>query len=343
MKALNLYGVGDLRYDEVPKPKTKTDEVLLKIKAVGICGSDIPRIFEKGTYNFPTIPGHEFAGEIIDAEDAKLIGRGAAVFPLIPCGKCTACRSERYAQCCNYNYYGSRCDGAMSEYLAVRVKNLALMPSNISYEAAAMCEPASVALHAIKKSGIKAGKSLLIWGIGPIALIAAQWARSFGVENIILAGRSAAKATLAGKVGFSKVINIQNEDAQDFIMQETKGQGVDACIEGTGNSEALEQCLYSVKNFGIVVAMGNPTGDIRLSQDAYWKILRKEVSVTGTWNSSFSHSENDWHEALEAMEDGRISVEMLISHKFNFKEFKQAFSLMHEKKESYCKVMFIDK
>ena len=88
MKALNLHGVGDLRYEEVPMPVRKPGEVMLKIKAVGICGSDIPRVFTKGTYHFPTIIGHEFAGEIVEAEDSTLVGQGASVFPLLPCGHC---------------------------------------------------------------------------------------------------------------------------------------------------------------------------------------------------------------------------------------------------------------
>lgn len=114
MKALNLYGVDDLRYDEVALPACQEDEVLLKVRAVGICGSDLARVFTKGTYHFPTIIGHEFAGEIVEAADASLIGRGAAVFPLLPCGHCEACREEHYAQCSHYDYYGSWRDGAMA-------------------------------------------------------------------------------------------------------------------------------------------------------------------------------------------------------------------------------------
>src|SRR5574344_1114909 len=99
MKALNLFGIDHLRYVEFPKPKREEGEVLLHLKACGICGSDIPRIFTKGTYPFPTIPGHEFAGEIVEADDVALVGRRAAVFPLLPCGKCEACQVGEYAQC----------------------------------------------------------------------------------------------------------------------------------------------------------------------------------------------------------------------------------------------------
>lgn len=342
MKALNLYAVGDLRYDDLPMPEIKDDEVLLNIKAVGICGSDIPRVFQKGTYHFPTIIGHEFSGEVVKAQNKDLIGKRAAVFPLIPCGKCTACKMEKYAQCSNYDYYGSRRDGGMSEYLAVKKQNIIFIPDNISYEMAAMCEPASVALHAFRKVKNKLEDTLLIWGVGPIALIIAQWARSSGIKNIILAARSDEKVKFAKRMGFSFAINTRKENLVDFVMDLTQNKGVDACIEGTGMSASLEECLSCIKNFGIVVALGNPIGSINLSQQAYWKILRKELSLVGTWNSSFNDMENDWLDTLQAMKNHTIEIEPLITHRFNLQEYKKAFSIMNEKKELYCKIMFIN-
>ena len=136
---------------------------MLKIKAVGICGSDIPRVFTKGTYHFPTIIGHEFAGEIVEAENPSLIGSGASVFPLLPCGHCEACKEEQYARCSDYDYYGSRRDGAMAEYLAVKLDNVCLLPSGVSYEEGAMSEPATVARHAFNKSELRFGETLLIY------------------------------------------------------------------------------------------------------------------------------------------------------------------------------------
>ncbi len=341
MKALNLYGVNDLRLDEVPMPVRQADEVLLKVRAVGICGSDIPRVFTKGTYHFPTIIGHEFAGEIVEADDSSLIGRGAAVFPLIPCGTCEACADGKYAQCAHYDYYGSRRDGGMSEYIAVKRKNLVLMPDGVSYKAAAMSEPASVALHAFHKANEGKGDTLVIYGVGPISLIVASWARERGVKNIVLVARSAVKQDFAKKLGFSQTVNSREVDVLQVIRDLTDGRGADACIEGTGTSEALEQCLQGTRNFGRVVTLGNPLGDMKLSQQAYWQILRRELQVVGTWNSSFSSQENDWQETVKAMHDGVIDAESLISHEFSLADYKAAFSLMHEKREMYCKVMFV--
>ena len=132
MKALNLHAVGDLRYEDVPMPVRQAGEVLLKVHACGICGSDLPRVFTKGTYHFPTIPGHEFAGEIVEADDPSLVGRRAAVFPLLPCRKCEACQVGEYAQCSDYDYYGSRRDGAFAEYIAVKEWNLVFFDDSLS-------------------------------------------------------------------------------------------------------------------------------------------------------------------------------------------------------------------
>ncbi|WP_026766433.1 galactitol-1-phosphate 5-dehydrogenase [Selenomonas ruminantium] len=341
MKALNLHAIADLRYEDVPMPMRHKGEVLLKIQAVGICGSDIPRVFIKGTYHFPTIIGHEFAGEIVEAEDDSIIGRGVAVIPLLPCGQCEACQEEHYAQCSQYDYYGSRRNGAMTEYLAVKQDNICFMPEGISYEEAAMCEPAAVALHAFHKCSVEAGSTILIYGIGPIALILAQWARAAGVKNIVLVGRTEDKVEFARTLGFSLAVNVKQDNLEELIQEITFGRGVDACIEGTGESRALETCILNTKNYGTIVSMGNPVGDMRLSQDVYWRILRKELSIVGTWNSSFSQKKNEWKDTLLAMQDGRLNLKPLITHRFLLAEYEKAFALMHERLEMYCKVMFV--
>ena len=339
MKALNLYGVGDLRYDDLPMPERKKDEVLLKIKAAGICGSDIPRVFSKGTYHFPTVIGHEFAGEIVDAEDKALIGRGAAVFPVLPCYECTACKSGQYAQCKSYSYYGSRQDGGMAEYLAVKKDNLCFIPEGVSFAAAAMTEPAAVAYHAFRKCGAAAKDSLFIYGIGTIGFIIAQLARTAGVPRIVLAGRTAEKVKLAEKLGF-EAIDIKSQSLGDFIA--SKGMdGFDVCIEGTGCSEGVATCIAAGHNFSRIVVMGNPVGEMKLSQDEYWQILRKELQLIGTWNSSRNEQQNDWQDALVAMQRGELSVEPLITHRFSLGDYRQAFELMRDKKEMYIKVMLL--
>ncbi|MBQ3987965.1 MAG: alcohol dehydrogenase catalytic domain-containing protein, partial [Ruminococcus sp.] len=155
MKARVLREVGNLEYCDYPMPEVKPDEVLFRVRACGVCGSDIPRIFVNGTYHFPTIPGHEFAGEVAGVGDEKnkhLIGMRATVFPLIPCRQCENCNNGDYEMCKSYDYLGSRSDGGYAQYVRVPVWNLVPIPDNVSFEVAAMTEPCAVALHALRRA-----------------------------------------------------------------------------------------------------------------------------------------------------------------------------------------------
>lgn len=344
MRALRLFGAGDLRYDEVPVPVPQAGEVLLRVGAAGICGSDIPRVFETGTYHFPTIIGHEFAGDVVAAAEGEpqdLVGRRAAVIPLLPCGHCAACAAGRYAQCAHYGYYGSRQDGGMAEYLAVRRENLCLLPPGVSLEAAAMCEPTAVAHHAFLLTGVQPGEALLLYGVGTITMLIAQWAKAAGIFDILFAARSDEKVVWAETHGFPAYNLRRQAGAQALAERLAARGGASACIEGTGASEGLATCLSSAKAFGTVVTLGNPQGEMRLAKEAYWQILRKEIVVRGTWNSRFAGAGNDWDASLQAMADGRIQPQRLITHRFHLSEYQEAFSLMHEKRELYGKVMFV--
>lgn len=324
MKCANLHGVNDLRYEDIPMPECGEDEVLVEVKSCGVCGSDIPRVYTKGTYHFPTVIGHEFAGKVVCDPQKNLEGRKVAVFPLLPCFSCNSCKEGKYATCENYDYYGSRRNGGMSEYIAVKRWNLLLVPESVSYNEAAMCEPVSVARHAICKLHIKAGDSLLISGAGPIGLIAGQWAKLFGAGNVFYFDVDERKIDVCKKMGFAKY---------------TQDTPINCVLEGTGHSDALSKCLEAVSPGGKVVLMGNPAGDIQMTQNTYWHILRKELTVHGTWNSCYNDQQNDWLEGLQAMADGKINVKPLITHIFPLEEVNAAFEMMKNRTEFFNKVM----
>ena len=325
-KCANLHAIGDLRIEERALPEAGEDEVLVEIKACGVCGSDIGRVFTSGTYHFPTVIGHEFSGLVVEDKTGEMTGKRVAVFPLLPCFGCESCKDENYATCKSYDYYGSRRDGGMSEYLAVKRFNLIPLPDGISYEEGAMCEPVSVARHAVGKLDIEEGDNLLISGAGPIGIVAGIWAKSMGAGNIYYLDIDEKKLDFAKKMGF-------------FAYEE--GVTIDCILEGTGVSAALEACLAAVKPFGRGVLMGNPAREMTLSQKGYWHILRKELRLKGTWNSSYAERDNDWKESLEAMADGRIDVRPLISHRYALDDAMSALTMMKDKKESYHKVMLV--
>ena len=158
MRAYELHGVNDLRREDIEKPEIPSGWVLVQVKASGICSSDIPRIFTNGTYHFPTIPGHEFSGVVAaygEGVPEERVGKRVGIFPLIPCRTCPQCRQKKYEMCEHYDYLGSRRDGGFAEYVAVPDWNLMELPENVSFREAAMLEPLSVALHAVKRSGYR--------------------------------------------------------------------------------------------------------------------------------------------------------------------------------------------
>lgn len=345
MKACVLHQIGDLRFEEVKDPSLKPGEALVKIRASGICGSDVQRVWEKGTYSFPTIPGHEFAGEIIDTADVAdkhLIGKRAAVFPLLPCFHCEACQIGEYAQCSSYSYFGSRCDGGFAEYISVPVWNLVIVPDSLSYEEAAMAEPAAVAVHALRQAGMTVGDNVAIFGAGPIGLMLASWAKLWGADKTILIDIDKTKIAFARNAGFEDVIDSAEEDAAESVMRLTGGRGADVAVEGTGVSSVLEQCLKCSRIFGKVVAMGNPVREMILSQKAYWELLRKQLKICGTWNSSYNGlPRNDWELSIRYMSQGKLKVSSFITHKIPLSGCPEALKMMRDKLEFYNKVMIV--
>lgn len=335
MKAYVLHAVNDFRYDEIEIPECPKGWAIVKVKAAGICSSDIARVFTKGTYHFPTIPGHEFAGVVYsvgDEKDMAIIGKKVGVFPLIPCRQCPQCAKKRYEMCANYDYLGSRRDGGYAEYVTVPIWNLIELPDNMSFTSAAMLEPLSVALHAIKIGGVKKGDKVGIVGTGMIGISAGQWAYKFGANKVTIIGRNENKRELIEKCGLEYVVCT----SPDTISQ------YDFVLEAVGTPSAVELAISGATPGGTILLMGNPSGDINLSQNLYWRILRKQLVLKGTWNSSYDGTNpSDWTEAVEALAKKEINVEPLISHYYPQNRLVEGLSLMLNSKEPYCKIMTI--
>ncbi len=343
MKALVLEAVGRLVYKDVAEPELKKGEVLLKVKACGICSSDIPRIFTTGTYHFPTIPGHEFAGEIVQCApdvDGALLGKRAAVFPLLPCRQCPSCREEEFARCSNYNYFGSRCDGAFAEYIAVPVWNLVLCSDKVPYTTAALCEPAAVAKHCVDTAGIKRGDTVTVIGTGTIGLLAVLWAKARGAEKIISVGIVDEYLEFAQSLGVYGTVNSSEPQAEKTYLDLTGGRGADAVLECVGSEDAIRHALQYAKTGGRVVLTGNPYGDITLPKALYWKILRNELTLRGTWNSSYKSTVNNWKETMGALESGALAPMQLITHRFALAQFAEALAAVRDPNIFSLKVMF---
>lgn len=335
MKAYVLHAVNDLRYEDVDIPTCPCGWAIVKVKAAGICSSDIARVFTKGTYHFPTIPGHEFAGEVYCVSDKKfssLVGKKVGVFPLIPCRECPQCQKKHYEMCEHYDYVGSRRNGGFAEYVAVPVWNLVELPASIPFTSAAMLEPLSVALHAVKVGGVKKGDRVAIIGTGMIGISAGQWAYKQGASDVTVLGRNENKRAIVEKCGLNYEVCTKLEELKQY----------DFVLEAVGSPQAIEMAISATVPGGTVLLMGNPSGDIQLKQGIYWRILRKQLTLKGTWNSKYDGTNpSDWTDAVKAIVNSEINVEALISHCYPQEKLKDGLKLMFEHKEPYCKVMTI--
>ncbi len=329
MKAYVLHQVNDLRREERPRPELLPGWVLVRVLAAGICSSDIPRIFEKGTYRFPTIPGHEFCGVVAEAggpEGQSWVGRRVGVYPLIPCRECPSCASGSFETCENYDYIGSRRDGGFAEFTAVPVRNLIALPEAVSNAGGAMLEPAAVALHGVRRLGDLTGKTVCVAGTGTIGLLAGQWARLLGAAQVTVLGRNQQKKDWAEACGL------------DYVTQ--TGEVFDRVIEAVGTPAAIESAIRLTAPGGGLTLMGNPPGAIPLSQEVYWRILRKQLTLTGSWNSAFWGEDSDWERTVQALAEGRLKTAPLVTHTLEPEGLLRGLELMRNKTEPYCKVIW---
>lgn len=334
MKAYVLHSVNDLRYEDVKKPELREGWALIRVKVSGICSSDIPRIFTSGTYHFPTIPGHEFSG-IVEAvcseKDKGYIGKRVGIFPLIPCKECEYCKAKNYEMCNDYDYVGSRRDGGFAELVAVPVWNLIELPDSVSFVQAATLEPFAVAYHAVKRAYVKSTDTVAIVGTGMIGFAAAQWASVLGAKKVVVIGRTLRKKKYTDC--FDNIHYIALNETSEL-------KEYDKVIEAVGSNEALNTSIQITKPGGIVVLMGNPSGEMKLHKDIYWRILRKQITLTGAWNSSYENNgASEWSEVCKAMASRSIEVDSLISHHFKQDELIDALLVMKEHKEVYTKII----
>ena len=333
MKACVLENKNQIKYKEVENPVLRDNEVLVKIKACGICSSDFNRVFGNSAYFFPIILGHEFSGEIIDCfndENKKLIGKRAVIFPLVPCNSCEFCEEKSYAQCKNYKYFGSRCNGAMTEYIAVPVWNIKLIPEELDFKIAALCEPAAVAVHTVNKIKNLENKSICISGNGTIGIICGILAKTKNA-NVTYIVRNEKKLNFLKELGFKNFIN------------EADNKTFDICIECVGSNNSIKNCIEKTKSKGEIVFTGNPEGDINLPQKTYWKILRSEISIKGVWNSSYkNNSQDDWDLAIDFLTKNQPEVSKLITHKFKLEDGINAFNALKQDSHIAIKGVFVN-
>ncbi|MEK6794222.1 MAG: galactitol-1-phosphate 5-dehydrogenase [Spirochaetota bacterium] len=338
MKSLVLKNDKLLFYEETDVP-LKKERLLIRITYAGICSSDIERAFGGKAYHYPLVMGHEFCGVL--EEDGARVKKGdrVAVFPVLPCRKCPACETGDYAQCADYDYYGSRCDGGFAEYAYVPEENCISIPDHVKSAHAAMTEPCAVALHGVNKCAVTPGAVGCVYGGGPIGNFAAQWLRLRGCANVIVVEIDARKRAIAESMGFL-TIDPADENPVAAVERITNGRLADAVVEACGLPATFLNAVQSAGKSGTVVFLGNIRGTFAVPEEEFSKILRKELTLRGTWNSKITPTgRSDWDTVLASI-DKAIDCTPLISHVVDLKDGVRMFDTIVEKKEFVNKAIF---
>ncbi len=342
--------------EDVDMPLLGENEVRIRVKAAGVCGSDIPRIYETGAHKMPLIPGHEFSGVVEGiGKDVSpyWIGKRVAVYPRISCGRCRECLAGFPDMCQNYDYIGSRRDGAFAEYVAVPQDHILELPDSVDFVEAAMLEPFAVAANAVRTGSWRMGNApvseqpVAVCGLGTIGLMAAMLLKEAGYRNIWVIGNREAQKRRAEAFGIQEGHYLDGSagDIPDRLREASDG-GVYAFYECVGRNECISCGIEAAAPGGRLILVGNPHSDMYFTRDTYWQILRKQMAVAGIWNSSFrqdppGHDEkpDDWNYVLDRIAEGKFHPQNLATHRLELPELATGLSIMRDKMEDYCKVM----
>lgn len=342
MRAAVLEQVGQLVVKEVPMPHRDDQSAVVQVKACGVCGSDLERVMHKGTYHFPTIPGHEFAGVIEQGCDDFAQGERVVVAPIMPCKTCESCRSGFYGQCENYNFLGSRCDGGFAEYVKVPQENILPLPDSISFPEAAVIEPAAVTLHGVRKLNINVDDVVTVLGCGALGLLAVQLAKIMGASVVIAVDIKAKNLELATQLGADYVVNSRTEDLPQRLAQLSK-RGVSVVIETAGVASVQAQAIELVKPQGRILYLGTAHADVVLPPTVFEKIIRNELALLGSWNSySADFPGADWRSIINLIAQGRLDVKTLTSHCVTMRELPEVIAKMYQREMEYTKVVMLN-
>ncbi len=342
MKAAVLEDKGVLAYREVPTPEAGPGEVLLQIRASAVCGSDIHR-FLRGHRTYPMILGHEAAGVITAVgEDvaADLLGRRAALIPLVPCHACEQCLAGRFSACGSYSFVGSRRPGAFAQLVAVPAANVVLVPDDLPFESAALIEPSTVARHMLDLGGFARGSSAVVLGVGSIGLMLVQWLRVLGADPIIATDVADANLAAARELGAHVTLNPTRDAVTDEVRRLT-GAGVDLTLEASGSPAALAQTIEVTRPRGAIVLGGNQPPDATLPMTFIESLMRRELRLTGCFMSySAPWPGHEWTDGLAAVLDGGLDMPAMISHRAPLSEAPAVFAEIAAHRLVHRKIVF---
>ncbi|MEI7988790.1 MAG: zinc-binding dehydrogenase [Chloroflexota bacterium] len=323
MKALRIHGIHDLRLSDEAVPQPKEGEVLLRVTAVGICGSDV-HWFSEGGIGGAFLPkgdslilGHEFCAVI---ESGPRKGERVTVDPAIPCGKCEFCLEGKQNVCPNMRFAGTLgVDGSLREYMAWPEEGLFTLPDSISDADGTLLETLGIGVHAVRLGHVQPGMSVGIFGCGPVGLVTLQTARAAGASRIFATDKISSRLEMAKELGATDIFLADGNEAKQ-ILKATNNRGVDVSFEAAGMNDAVETAIETAKPGGRTVLIGIPADD-RTSFKAS-TARRKGLTIMID-----RRMVNTYPAATTLVTHGQVDIHSLVTHTYPLTQFQKAFEI----------------
>ena len=332
MKAAVVCANEDVQYLDVEEPGVGPGLVKIRVKASGICGSDIPRVLQGGVHFYPIVLGHEFSGDVVEiGEGVTTVAPGDRVSgaPLRPCMKCDDCQNGNFSLCKHYSFIGSREQGSNADYVVIPEANTVPFDKSISYEQGAMFEPSTVALHGLLQNDYRGGGYVAVLGCGTIGIFTMQWAKIFGSRKVVVFDISEERLALAVRMGADAVVNTTRENHMEEAMSVTGGRGYDFVFETAGQVPTMQMAFSLAANKARVCFIGTPHKELSFTPAMWENMNRKEFKLTGSWMSySAPFPGKEWSLTAHYFATGQLKFDpAFIYRKMPMSQAQEAFQL----------------
>jgi len=328
---------GEIEFRDVQKPSIADEQALIQIKRIGVCGSDIHVYRGLHPYTgYPVVQGHEVSGvvaQVGQGVEGLAVGDKVTFTPQVTCGACYPCRHGMYHICESLKVMGFQTDGAAQEFFPVDADKVLRMPDHVSLDQTAMVEPVAVAVHALSRAGEDlAGNKVLVLGAGTIGNLTAQTARAMGASAVMITDISAYKLEQARACGIDLTVNTGEDDLGEAILRHFGPSRADLILECVGVQDTITQAVENARKGTTIIVVGvfgkKPTVDLGLVQD-------RELSLVGT----LMYQKRDYERAIALVAEDKLRLDLLITHRFSFDAYPEAYETIEALQGHYMKVM----
>lgn len=327
---------GKIEFREIPVPEPGEGQVLIKIMEIGVCGSDIHVYHGEHPFtSYPVTQGHEVSG-VVEKLGAGVeglsVGQKVTIQPQVVCGECWPCRNGKYNLCESLKVMGFQTTGVASEYFAVDAGKVTPLPEEMSLEEGAMIEPLAVAVHAVRRAGDVAGKDICVLGAGPIGILVAQAAKGLGAGRVMVTDVSDLRLEKARECGADMVVNTRERDFGEAFVEFFGPDKADVIYDCAGNDITMGQAIKYARKGSTIILVA-----------VFAKMANVDLAVLNDHeldlNTSMMYRSEDYEKAIELASEGRVRLMPLLSKRFPFREYLDAYKYIDENRESTMKVL----